>query len=338
MLTNLDAFRDNHTTPCAGLTCVLGIHGNDLRTSFFDFVRKELSEHAQTRIMCREGKITACHKRQVQIFNNNCAVGVNEFGRGLVPEVFALIGDMFVKLCNLLDGLAPSGAKLLLAGKLAIQDSLSFQRVAQPTGIVKPFAITQGGKAKHTNVKPNGLTCVRFRLRVGELNLKVSVPIADVLFDDDLLDNDIVGQRTVQAHLDIADVLNVESVTVKLAAVAVAILQRLKAVTPLETRQSANALVKSFVGLVETTKHLLNRSHVEQPHIFWAVVPLNLDALPLVGITDRLARTLPQPTTLVECIVIDGLHLEQNVVKGVALLRGRRKPILVSQNQFCSSM
>jgi len=297
MLTNLDAFRDNHTAPCTGLTCVLGIHGNDLRTSFYRFVRKDLSEHAQTRIMCGEGEIAAGHKRQVQIFNHDCAVGFSELGSCLVPEVFALVGNVLVKLCNPLDSLAPSGAKLFLAGKLAVQNTLFCKRVAQPSGIVDPVAVAQGSEAKHTNVKPNGLT-------------------------------------SVQAYFDVADVLNVQPVIDKLTAVTVAVLQRLKAVASLEAGKATDSLIERFVGFIETTKHLLNRRNVEQPHIFGAVVPLNLDSLPLVNVADRLARPLPHPPTLVERVIVDGLHLKQNIIKNISLLSGRREPILVRENQL----
>lgn len=334
MLTNAYALLDNHTTACTGLTRILGVNGNHLRTSFFNFVRKELPEHPKRRVVCGQGEIAASHERKVQIFDHNCAVGFSESSSCLVPEVFALVGDVFVKLANPSDRLAPTAAVPLLSGQLAIQDALFGKRVAQPSGVVDPVAVTQGGKAKHTHVKPNGFTRVQLWNRIRQFNLKVGVPVADVLLDDDLLDRGVGRQRSMQSDFDIADVLNVETITRKLATVTVAIFQRLESVAALEAGQSTNALVERLVGFIKTAKHLLDRSHVEQSHFIGASVPLFLDSGPLIAVADRLARTLPPPTTLIQGIVVNGLHLKEQIVKDIALLISRAKAILVGQDHL----
>ena len=102
MHTNAQTFSDNHTTARTCLARVVGIHGDDLRTSILDFVRKHLPEQPQRRVMCGQRETTVVgHEREVQIFNCNQAVGFGKRGRALVPEVAPLVGDMLLQLGNL---------------------------------------------------------------------------------------------------------------------------------------------------------------------------------------------------------------------------------------------
>jgi len=156
--------------------------------------------------------MTAGHKRKVQIFNHDCAIRANQLGRRLMPEVLALVGDMFIQSANTFNRLAPSGTIAFLSGKLAIEYPLLGKTFAQPARVVKPLPITQGGEPNHTNINPNGLPWVRFWLRIGQFNHQASVPVTNMLLDDNMLDCGIAGDLSMQADFDRADMLNVQPI------------------------------------------------------------------------------------------------------------------------------
>lgn len=336
MNTNAQGLFDNHTTACTGLTCVFWIDGNELSTSFYRFVLKHLSKHPKRRVMCRQGERAASHKRKVQIFNNNCAVPIDQFSGRLMPEVPTLVSDMLIKTGNLFNSLTPARSIALLAGQFAVEYPLLGKAFPQSARIGEPLPIAQGGKSNHANVNPNGLPWVCLWLGIGQFNHQASVPVADMLFDDHMLDRGIARDRAMQADFDHAYMLNVQAVIREFAAVAVVVFNRLKAVATLEARQSLLAFVESAISFVKTAQHLLDRRDIQQSHFIRAIVALLLHPFPLIGVANRLTRALPQPTALVERVIVDSLHLEQNIVQDMQLLRGRTKPILVGQNHSAS--
>jgi hypothetical protein len=89
--------RHNLTASTAHLRGVARVHGHDLATSFFRFVVKQLSELAQTRIVCAQGQAMVLRKKvEGQTFNCNQAVGFHHAPGGLVPEVRTLISNPLV--------------------------------------------------------------------------------------------------------------------------------------------------------------------------------------------------------------------------------------------------
>lgn len=55
MNANSQALSDNRSAIRTDLACVVRVHGDQFRTSFFHFVRKQLPEQAQRRVVCGEG-------------------------------------------------------------------------------------------------------------------------------------------------------------------------------------------------------------------------------------------------------------------------------------------
>lgn len=92
MNTNTQALGDNLTATRTRLACVVWIHSDDLTTSFCHFVVNHLEESTQRRIVGGEGQATVAeHERQVQLFNSDCVVGVDQLSRQLVPEVIPCV-------------------------------------------------------------------------------------------------------------------------------------------------------------------------------------------------------------------------------------------------------
>ena len=121
MSTNIQTFSNNRIAATAQLGCVARAHGDEMRPSFFDFVRQHQPEHAQRRIVSgqRQAAVTG-HKCEGQIFNSDKAVLLSQLCRQLMPEITALIGDTGLNLRPLPLGLAPTRAKLLTAPRAGL--------------------------------------------------------------------------------------------------------------------------------------------------------------------------------------------------------------------------
>ena len=113
--------RDNPPALTTSLCGVLGIHCNNLRTSIFRFVRKQLPEHPKSCISSRQGEVVVFeHKVEGEVFDCNETIRLGQCVRGLVPEVQALVLDTLVDLCNQIRGFASSVTALLSSGKAAL--------------------------------------------------------------------------------------------------------------------------------------------------------------------------------------------------------------------------
>ena len=116
MYANAQILLDDHATRRARLRGVGRLHGHDLRTSFFRFVRKQVLEFCQPRVMRAEGEVViGRHEGEREVFEGNQRVGVGQLARELVPEVAALIGDALMQPGDLRGGFAAARAALLFS-------------------------------------------------------------------------------------------------------------------------------------------------------------------------------------------------------------------------------
>ena len=121
MYTNTQVLLDNHTTARTHLRGVGGVHGHDWRTSIFSFVRQQLLELAQTRVMCAEGQVVVGgHELEREVFQGDQPIGVCQLAGELVPEVAALVGDVLMQARDLFGGFAAA----LAAPNRSLQPSL----------------------------------------------------------------------------------------------------------------------------------------------------------------------------------------------------------------------
>lgn len=331
MRANVKTFRHNLTAATAHLGGVGGVHGNEMRTSIFDFVRQHLPEHPQRRIVRGQGEVTVTgHKDKVQILNSDKAVLLGQLSGQFMPEITTLVGDMILQFGDLSLGLLPAGAKLFTARQTSLSNAQVTQRFSQPTRVINQCAIRQGQKAFQTNINTNSRAGVDCWFRVWQFKHQGHVPIAVAMLNDKVFYFCVIGNVAVQAYLDMSNVLNVESVTVQFTPVAIAILDGLKATAPLEAGQPALTFVKLFVGFIQSAKHLLNGCGVQQFHFFFVGVSFVSHPAPLVKVGNRLAAALPKSTAFIECVIVDDLHLKQKVIQDVTLLFGWSKSVLIS--------
>jgi hypothetical protein len=95
------------------------------------------------------------HEIEVEVFERNQAIGVDQPMGDFVPEVTADIGDVFVQLGDQQALLIASTAALLRAGQPPLGAAQGGKAFSQPTGVVNQRAVGQ------TELK-QGVPCVEF--------------------------------------------------------------------------------------------------------------------------------------------------------------------------------
>ena len=337
MNTNAQALFDNRSATAASATGVVRGNGKEQATSVFDFVAEHLPERAQCRVMCGEGKVAvASHEREIQVFDCNITVLPRKCSRGLVPEVEPLVGDMFLQLGDLPRRFAPATAELPAAGQATLGNTQLGEAVAQPARILDNAAIRQGQQVMHTYINSDGGAIMYGRRNVGNIQHQADIPLVYAALDDHVLDLCTVRNRTVQLDADAADVLHIQTLPCKLAAIAIAVFDALEAVAAFVARRSALALVELTVRLVHTAQHLLNRSSVQQSHFVRQAVTFVTDAVPLIAVGNAAPRPLPGPTPFVQRVIVDGLHLVKERRQEIGLLLGWAEPVLVRADHLAA--
>lgn len=91
MYTNTQILLDNCTAVRAGLRGIGRVHGYHPRTSILSFVRQQLLELAQSRVMRAQGQVMiGGHEFEGEVFECYQAIGIYQMAGELVPEVAAL--------------------------------------------------------------------------------------------------------------------------------------------------------------------------------------------------------------------------------------------------------
>src|SRR5690606_23068519 len=242
MYANAQILLDDHATRRARLRGVGRLHGHDLRTSFFRFVRKQVLEFCQPRVMRAEGEVViGRHEGEREVFEGNQRVGVGQLARELVPEVAALIGEALMQPGDLRGGFAAARAALLSAGQAALRDTQLRQAPAQPARVFDQGPVAERQQVAQSHGNPDHWAAMLRHDRVGQVKHQAGVPAMRPALDDHMLNRRVVRQRAVILNLDLAHVLDVEHHALahpQLATIAVPVFQAVEAVAPLEARKA----------------------------------------------------------------------------------------------------
>jgi hypothetical protein len=137
MSPNSQTFADSLSTAATDLACVSWVNGDNLCASFFRFVLKYSPKFAQRRIMRGQGQVTVSgHEQEIQLFNGDIAVGINDPTGRLVPEVPACITCFLMLFSDLLDCLAPVRSAFRATGHTPLGDAQFPQVGLQPTWVI----------------------------------------------------------------------------------------------------------------------------------------------------------------------------------------------------------
>ena len=100
MYTNTQIFFNNFTAGRTNLSRVFRIHFNQLSTSFFRFVRKEIKElrpRCIVYVFIQGSKVIFNHLFGFQIFDEDKSKFINYFPAKFMLEIFTLIADFFMQ-------------------------------------------------------------------------------------------------------------------------------------------------------------------------------------------------------------------------------------------------
>ena len=131
-----------------------------------------------------------------------------------MPPVATLIGDMLLLTLYLSNSFPPTAASLPATGYRALQGAQLAQRPFEVTWAVDDRAITQGQRVVKSHVDAHRWAFVRFRLRVGKLNLQQDPP-GRLPLQDDVLQFAAIGQVAMPPRADETHVLKVQLPTLQ---------------------------------------------------------------------------------------------------------------------------
>lgn len=169
---------------------VLRVNRDDFDPGPDGLVVEQAAEYPDAHVVCGTGEAAvAQHEVEVEFFEHDHAVGLDESRRDLVPPIAALIGDVLL-LLHLTDGLLPTASALVAAGDTALQDTEFGERLFEMPRAVDDRAIRECECVVDTHVDANGGAFVRLRLRlrVRKLDLQQDVPTRRLAQQDDVLD------------------------------------------------------------------------------------------------------------------------------------------------------
>jgi len=339
MDTNAQIFGHNHTTTRAHLGRVSWGHGNDLGSSFFHFLLKELPEHPQPSVVCAQGEMMIVrHKRKVQILDREQRICVCEVACNLVPEVPALIRDMFVHFGNLKGRTASPARPLFAPGQTPLFGSQFCKTRSQPTRVINQSAVGQSQQAMQTDVNANLWASVLGNIWFGQIDLETNIPFAKTALHNYVFDLGVLWNISVVLNLDLSDVPDVKQrapaiVKSKLAAVSVAELNTLPAIVTFESRESGlfarlNAPEECSVSLVQTPKRLLHTGGIQEAQTSGITASQITKVRPLRRVCDAVASFFVDRDSLLKGSIIHAARQLKKIVHLLGLLGMRIKAVL----------
>ena len=190
MHADIQALGNKLTTTAARLRGVCGVHERDMTTSIYRFVSQQRLEHSQPSIVRAERQVRiAQHEIEVEVFECDQAIGVNEPKGELVIKVTADVGNVFVQLGDqqaLI--LAPIGTTSS-ATKAALRSAQFGKACSQPAGIVNQRAVRQAEQSQQAHIRANRRTAIGVSgQRVGQVKHQGDIPAARFVLEHAMLD------------------------------------------------------------------------------------------------------------------------------------------------------
>lgn len=151
----------NARTAETGLTCTTRIDFHEQPTSIFRFVGQHVYERRPSGIVNRLAQPPTSKSFDIQIFDRNEAVCVNDLPRLFVVEVSPLISDVIMKPPKQQYGFASSVATLFPSRYAPLQPSQSPLGRAKPTRVFNPRSVAQSRERSQSNIDANSVRAVR---------------------------------------------------------------------------------------------------------------------------------------------------------------------------------
>ena len=250
MNTHTQILWNDFTALGASLRCAPGVDFNQLPTSFFRFVRKQIKKQSPCRIIdvfVENFVIAVDHLFWFQVFEKDKTKSINYFSTDFVQKISALIAYFRIQTGKLLSGFARTLFRVLPVKLFEVGFI-----VLEMLGIVDNLAVGHSGKGLNTDINSDFLSTrsedFRRNIITGERGIESFI----LLLDRNCFD--LAFKRSVEFYSNAADILNIKFPRLEPDAITVGRKgNRIKTVPAFKSRKSR------LVTRAQTTKECLKR-------------------------------------------------------------------------------
>jgi len=288
-----ESFRHFGQCPTSGayLRRAVGVNLNKQAPGFFRLVSELGKETTPGCIVDRPSEKSTRETFNVQVFDGDKAILINEGTAEFVLEVRPLVPDMHMSLLEKANCLSSTDTALLSPGNLSLAAPELCQSEFEVTGIINQFAIRKGGKGSQPHIDPDS-ALRRYCSRHINDDRKASVPLSGLSLEGERLD--FTCDRPVRLEFDDTNTLDSQSTnfgqvtTIAPSGEGVAI----EAITAFESGEtgllsSLNPAKESGEGLVDSSENILTGGEVGKPKV--ARIPNLFKLVSLVIVVKRYA-------------------------------------------------
>lgn len=291
------------------LACSSWINFHDQPTSILRFVGQHVYESRDRDVEHRFAQPAASKPFNVQIFNRNKAVSVNQFSRFLVVKVATLIADMIVEPLQQQNRFSPAVRAAFSSRYASLQTPEIGLCGSEPTRVFDLGAVAQRDEVVNADINADHVWIERQRIRF-TVNSEQGKPAAGLALDGQCFGH--AFKRTVQPYSHVANLRQSQAFSdqpVSGSAVRDAVIpaRRAKARIP-GLLSSLYPSKECGEGQVNTFQRLLQNVRVNSRHVIADL--LNLGELQiLIKPRDRFPLTLPGVAPFLQgCVVKLATH------------------------------
>ena len=295
---------------------------DELAPGTFSLVRKFAQEVSPSGIIDGLGQHTAGQSLDVQVFDNNHTVVVDQHTAELVLEIGSLVLNMRVLPLQHGNGFPATVRPLVLApSHPPLCDAQSALCITVQTRIANLSAVAEGCEGRQPNINPDRPAGCRKRNRIA-LHGEDHEPAARFALDRNRLD--LAVDRAVELDLDLSHALNANQPARESTAVSIRREgQAIVATTGFETRKAGtfttfDSTKECLECLVEAPQDVLAAGEVGDsnqtlsPHLFQLAC--------LIVVVDRLPANPVRPYALFEGAVVEIASLAKLIIQSFDLI------------------
>lgn len=313
-----------------GLRRTIWVDLNQLATSVRSFVFQPGEKGTPPDIINRLGEHSACQTFNVQIFNDNRAVVIDEFARFFVVKISALISDVNVGALEQLHRFPATVRAALAPRNLALCDSQMLLRLSIPAWIVNLPSVRERGECQQANINADTFRAHGQRLRF-TLNGETRKPSSGFTLDREGLN--LSFNLTMKFDFDLADFREAEMRTLQREA-ELRIGERVITGARTEARKSCLSLAlhapkERLERLINSMQRVLENLRIDTVQLWTRFFDLN-QLRALSGEVDAFTIDAPRITPLLQSRVIEFLTRRKRTFKQSYLRLRRVYPVLKS--------
>lgn len=217
MNTNSERFMNNTAATGTPLRSSAGVNLDKQAPGAFSLGLENTEEHTPRCVADAFGKMFVFnHAADVQLFNGDGVVSVNDFPSQFMQKVTALLGNVFVRLGNKKPRLFPTRRSALSARQALLRFFKPFLGANKEFWRVNSFAVARCDKTFQPDI--NAAAPAGSREQLGfATNNKINVPL--IISSGNGKRLRLRGQLAVPLHFHKARVLNIQSFAANLAAI-----------------------------------------------------------------------------------------------------------------------